>query len=110
MSLHSRLAPAAVTVLTVMSCTIRVIQPPASPGPAQAGPAGAGGGAGPGAVRPDTSRPQGPRKPWKGVTKDTRIVSGLFTAYLKTENVHVAPQPEQIEPDSLMATEPAEST
>jgi len=108
MSLHSRLAPAAVTVLTVMSCTIRVIQPPASPGPAQAGPAGAGGGAGPGAVRPDTSRPEVPWKPWKDVTKDTRIVSGLFTAYLKRENVYVALKPEQFDRDYLMVTELSE--
>src|SRR2546426_2288428 len=108
MSLPSRLAPAAVTVLTVMSCTIRVIQPPASPGPAQAGPAGAGGGAGPGAVRPDTSRPEVPWKPWKDVTKDTRIVSGLFTAYLKRENVYVALKPEQFDRDYLMVTELSE--
>src|SRR5437667_1479840 len=105
MSLHSRLAPAAVTVLTLMSCTIRVIQPPASPGPAQAGPGGAGGGAGPGAVRPDTGRPEVPWKPWKDVTKDTRIVSGLFTAYLKRENVYLALKPEQFDRDYLMVTE-----
>jgi len=108
MSLHSRLAPAAVTVLTLMSCTIRVIQPPASPGPAQAGPGGAGGGAGPGAVRPDTGRPEVPWKPWKDVTKDTRIVSGLFTAYLKRENVYLALKPEQFDRDYLMVTELSE--
>ena len=108
MSLHSRLAPAAVTVLTLMSCTIRVIQPPASPGPAQAGPGGAGGGAGPGAVRPDTGRPEVPWKPWKDVTKDTRIVSGLFTAYLKRENLYLALKPEQFDRDYLMVTELSE--
>src|SRR2546427_12355356 len=96
MSLHSRLAPAAVTVLTLMSCTIRVIQPPASPGPAQAGPGGAGGGGGPGAVRPGTGRPEGPRQPRKGATKDTRIGSRPFTAYLNRGNAYLALKAEQL--------------
>src|SRR2546427_10843436 len=100
MSLHSRLAPAAVTVLTLMGCTIRVIQPPASPGPAQAGPGGAGGGGGPGAVRPHTGRPGGPWKPGKDVTKDTPTVSGLFMASMQRENVARALEPEHFYRDS----------
>ncbi|OLC70679.1 MAG: hypothetical protein AUH78_20310 [Gemmatimonadetes bacterium 13_1_40CM_4_69_8] len=49
-----------------------------------------------------------PWKPWKDVTKDTRIVSGLFTAYLKRENVYLALKPEQFDRDYLMVTELSE--
>ena len=90
--------PLAVTLLSLLNCTIRVIQPPASPTPAQGGPGAA-------AARPDTSKPELPWKPWKDVTKDARVVTGLFTAYLKRENVYLALKPEQFDHDYLMVTE-----
>jgi hypothetical protein len=102
-SLRCRI-PLAVTVLSLLSCTIRVIQPPASLTPA----AGPGGGGAAAAARPDTGKPELPWKPWKDVTKDTRVASGLFTAYLKRENVYLALKPEQFDRDYLMVTELSE--
>src|SRR5207245_10681284 len=76
--------------------------PPATRRPPRAGP---GGGVAAAAARPDTGKPEVPWKPWKDVTKDTRVVSGLFTAYLKRENVYLALKPEQLDRDFLMVTE-----
>src|SRR5207245_2828154 len=79
--------------------------PPATRRPPRAGPGGGGAAA---AARPDTGKPELPWKPWKDVTKDTRVVSGLFTAYLKRENVYLALKPEQFDRDYLMVTELSE--
>ena len=76
------------------ACTIRVIQP--APAPAQA----AGGSA-----KPDTSKKDIPWKPFAEVTKDARVLTGLFTAYLKRENAYLSLRPDQLDHDYLMVTE-----
>ncbi len=96
---HRYRFPLAVILLSLLNCTVRVIQPPPStPAPAQAGAGGA-------AARPDTGKPEVPWKAWKDVTKDARVSSGLFTAYLKRENVYLALKPDQFDRDYLMVTE-----
>ena len=74
------------------ACTIRVIQPAAAPAP----------GGGP---KPDSSKKDLPWKPFAEVTKDARVQTGLFTAYLKRENAYLALKPEQLDHDYLMVTE-----
>ena len=76
------------------ACTIRVIQP--APAPAQA----AGGSA-----KPDTSKKDIPWKPFAEVTKDARVLTGLFTAYLKRENAYLSLRSDQLDHDYLMVTE-----
>src|SRR2546425_9835915 len=46
-----------------------------------------------------------PWKPFAEVTKDARVLTGMFTAYLKRENVYLALKPEQFDRDYLMVTE-----
>src|SRR3989475_5214468 len=46
-----------------------------------------------------------PWKPFAEVTKDARVQTGLFTAYLKRENAYLALKPEQLDHDYLMVTE-----
>ncbi len=85
-------------LLAAAACTIRVIQPaPAAPpaAPSQA----------PGVGKPDTSKKDVPWKPFAEVTKDARVQTGLFTAYLKRESAFLALQPEQLDRDYLMVTE-----
>src|SRR3989475_12889906 len=74
------------------ACTIRVIQPAAAPAP----------GGGP---KPDSAKKDLPWKPFAEVTKDARVLTGMFTAYLKRENVYLALKPEQFDRDYLMVTE-----
>jgi Met-zincin/Domain of unknown function (DUF5117)/Domain of unknown function (DUF5118) len=84
------------TLSPIAACTIRVIQPAPLAGPGQATAA---------APKPDTGRKDIPWKPFAEVTKDTRVVSGLFTAYLKHENVYLSLRPDQFDRDFLMVTE-----
>src|SRR3989454_5703872 len=85
-------APALPVLVLLAACTIRVIQPAAVPAP----------GAGP---KPDSAKKDLPWKPFAEVTKDARVSTGLFTAYLKRENAYVALKPEQLDRDYLMVTE-----
>ncbi len=56
----------------------------------------------------DTAKKDVPWKPWADVTKDARPVHGLFTAYLKRDNVYLALRPEQFDRDLLLVTELAQ--
>src|SRR5437870_322723 len=86
-------APLVLSLLAVVAaCTIRVIQPAAAPAP----------GGGP---KPDSAKKDLPWKPFAEVTKDARVLTGMFTAYLKRENVYLALKPEQFDRDYLMVTE-----
>src|SRR3989454_8766323 len=77
-------APLVLSLLAVVAaCTIRVIQPAAAPAP----------GGGP---KPDSAKKDLPWKPFAEVTKDARVLTGMFTAYLKRENVYLALKPEQL--------------
>src|SRR2546422_10201731 len=67
-------APALPVLVLLAACTIRVIQPAAAPAP----------GGGP---KPDSAKKDLPWKPFAEVTKDARVLTGMFTAYLKRENV-----------------------
>src|SRR5574341_548558 len=57
------------------------------------------------AAAADTTKKDLPWKPWKDVVKDARVVTGLFTAYLKRENVYLALKPEQLDRDYLLVTQ-----
>src|SRR5437667_479271 len=86
-------APLLLSLLVVAAaCTIHVIQPAAAPAP----------GGGP---KPDSAKKDLPWKPFAEVTKDARVSTGLFTAYLKRENAYLALKPEQLDHDYLMVTE-----
>ena len=64
-------------------------------------------GAAPSAARADSAKADSgkPWKPWKDVVKDAREASGLFTAYLKRDNVYLAIQPAQFDHDYLLVTQ-----
>src|SRR3989449_8271571 len=79
-------APALPVLVLLAACTIRVIQPAAVPAP----------GAGP---KADSAKKDLPWKPFAEVTKDARVSTGLFTAYLKRENAYLALKPEQLDHD-----------
>jgi len=81
-------------LVVAVACTIRVIQPAPLAGPA--------GGGGP---KPDSAKKDLPWKPFGEVTKDARVQTGLFTAYLKRESAYLALKPEQLDHDYLMVTE-----
>jgi len=53
----------------------------------------------------DTTKKDLPWKPWSEVTKDARAVSGMFTAYLKRDNVYLALAPAQFDRDYLLVTQ-----
>lgn len=53
----------------------------------------------------DTSKQNVPWKPWTEVTKDAREVHGLFTAYLKRDQVYLAFTPDQLDRDFLLVTQ-----
>src|SRR5438067_9834730 len=91
---ESHMRPALLVSLLAVSaaCTIRVIQP---------APAAAPGG-GP---KPDSAKRDLPWKPFAEVTKDARVQTGLFTAYLKRESAYLVLRPEQFDHDYLMVTE-----
>ncbi|HXF96111.1 MAG TPA: zinc-dependent metalloprotease, partial [Gemmatimonadales bacterium] len=62
--------------------------------------------AGAAAPRADTAKkPELPWKPWAEVTRDARVVPGLFTAYLKRESVYLALGPEHFDRDYLLVTQ-----
>src|SRR5437867_6027895 len=92
---ESSMRPALLVSLLAVSaaCTIRVIQP---------APAAAPGG---GSPKPDSAKRDLPWKPFAEVTKDARVQTGLFTAYLKRESAYLALKPEQFDHDYLMVTE-----
>jgi hypothetical protein len=46
-----------------------------------------------------------PWKPWAEVTKDAQVHRGLFTAYLKRDNVYLVLKPEQLDRDYLLVTQ-----
>ena len=46
-----------------------------------------------------------PWKPWKDVVKDARVATGMFTAYLKRDNVYLEIQPAQFDRDYLLVTQ-----
>src|SRR3989441_10553674 len=98
-AMHPMTRSRAALVLSLLAvaaaCTIRVIQPAAAPAP----------GGGP---KPDSAKKDLPWKPFAEVTKDARVLTGLFTAYLKRENVYLALKPEQFDRDYLMVTELSE--
>src|SRR2546428_14147493 len=79
-------------LVVAVACTIRVIQPAPLAGP----------GGGP---KPDSSKKDLPWKPFAEVTKDARVQTGLFTAYLKRENAYLALKPEQLYHDYLIVME-----
>src|SRR2546426_2088549 len=85
-------APALPVLVLLAACTIRVIQPAAVPAP----------GAGP---KPDSAKKDLPWKPFAEVTKDARVLSGMFTTYLTRANVYLALKPEQLDRHYLMVTE-----
>ena len=82
-------------LLAAQACTVRVrvVPPPVATAPAAP------------TVKPDTSKKDLPWKPWAEVTKDARTVTGLFTAYLKRENVFLVLKPDQLERDFLLVTQ-----
>ncbi len=53
----------------------------------------------------DTTKKDLPWKPWAEVTKDARPLQGLFTAYLKRDNVYLDLKPDQFDRDFLLVTE-----
>lgn len=53
----------------------------------------------------DTSKKDIPWKPWAEVTKDAQQLHGLFTAYLKRDNVYLDLKPDQFDQDLLLVTE-----
>ena len=70
----------------------------------------AGGGAKPATtptarVGPDTTKKDVPWKPWAEVTKDARQLTGLFTAYVKRDNVYLDLKPGQFDKDFLLVTQ-----
>jgi hypothetical protein len=56
----------------------------------------------------DTTKKDIPWKPWAEVTKDARMVQGLFTAYLKRDNVYLDIRPDQFDKDLLLVTQLAQ--
>src|ERR671919_2924155 len=98
MSPRLRFLAATALLVAAAACTIRVIQPPA---PAAA-PAGGGGQAG---AKSDSAKKDLPWKPWPEVTKDARTLTGLFTVYLKRENVYLALKAEHFDRDFLLVTQ-----
>ena len=101
MSPRLRFLAATALLVAAAACTIRVIQPPA---PAAA-PAGGGGQAG---AKSDSAKKDLPWKPWPEVTKDARTLTGLFTVYLKRENVYLSLKPDQFDRDYLLVTQLSE--
>src|SRR2546427_318819 len=89
-----RTSPLVSLLVVAVGCTIRVIQPAPLAGPP--------GGGGP---KPDSAKKDLPWKPFAEVTKDARVQTGLFTAYLKRESAYLALKPEQLDHDYLMVTE-----
>ena len=57
------------------------------------------------AAAKDTSKPALPWKPWAEVTKEAQVRSGLFTGYLKRDNVYLAITSEQFDKDYLLVTQ-----
>jgi hypothetical protein len=53
----------------------------------------------------DTSKKDLPWKPWAETTKDAQQLHGLFTAYLKRDNVYLSLKPDQFDRDFLLVTE-----
>ena len=56
----------------------------------------------------DTAKKDLPWKPWAEVTKDARQLQGLFTAYLKRDNVYLDLKPGQFDRDFLLVTQLAQ--
>ncbi len=56
-------------------------------------------------AKADSAKKDLPWKPWKEVTKDARVVPGMFTAYLKRDHVYLALKPEQFDRDYLLVTQ-----
>jgi hypothetical protein len=56
-------------------------------------------------AKPDTTKPALPWKPWAEVTKEAQVRSGLFTAYLKRDNVYLVLKPDQLDKDYLLVTQ-----
>ncbi len=56
-------------------------------------------------ARADTTKKDVPWKPWAEVTKDARELHGLFTAFLKRDNVYLDLRPDQFDKDFLLVTE-----
>jgi hypothetical protein len=89
-------------VVVSLSCAAHAAMPAnqaPAPAPSAAKPAAAGQG------KPDTTKPSLPWKPWAEVTKDAQVVPGLFTGYLKRDNVYLVLKPEQLDKDYLLVTQ-----
>lgn len=92
------LAAAALAVTAACTAGTAKPAPQATPAAAPATPAAA-------AAKPDTSKPALPWKPWAEVTKEAQIRAGLFTGYLKRDNVYLAIKPSQLDKDYLLVTQ-----
>lgn len=57
------------------------------------------------ALRRDESRKDPPWKSFGEVTKDAEVVNGLFTAYLKRDNVYLSVRRDQLERDFLLVAQ-----
>jgi hypothetical protein len=56
-------------------------------------------------AKADSAKKDLPWKPWKDVVKDARVATGMFTAYLKRDNVYLEIQPAQFDRDYLLVTQ-----
>jgi len=56
-------------------------------------------------AKADSAKKDLPWKPWKDVVKDARVATGMFTAYLKRDNVYLEIQPAQFDHDYLLVTQ-----
>ncbi|MGE0353789.1 MAG: zinc-dependent metalloprotease [Gemmatimonadales bacterium] len=96
-----RLAAPSLILALLLGCTVRIIeeQPRTTAAPAQ----GAGQ-----TAKADSARKDVPWKPFAELTRDARKVDGMFTAWIKRDNVYLALKPEQFDRDYLLVTQLAQ--
>ena len=91
MSFGVRPSIAACLAVTVAACATGKARPATTP-----------------TTQADTGKKDLPWKPWPEVTKDAQQLRGLFSAYIKRDNVYLAIRPEQFDHDLLLVTELAQ--
>jgi hypothetical protein len=91
MSFGVRPSIAAFLAVSVIACATGTARPATTP-----------------TVQADTGKKDLPWKPWPEVTKDAQQLRGLFSAYIKRDNVYLAIRPEQFDHDLLLVTELAQ--
>jgi hypothetical protein len=83
-----RLLAAAAVVSSLAACASGAAKPATTP-----------------TAQADSAKKDLPWKPWAEVTKDAQVLHGMFTAYLKRDNVYLDLKPDQFDRDLLLVTQ-----